>query len=317
MELRVKVRCDGNHFIAHLPSPKAGRPGRGRSPKTWKDESFDRYYAEAMEQGMTPGAASDHVVERFREEYDVKDWISDEESMEQVKSRQRNLHKRKKRFRDKLFLVDWNYFVTFTYDDAKETEAGFDARLRKTFSNLKCRYGWLIMAVPEEGAENGRKHYHALVYVPPGAMRGELVTRRLWSKKKKRWSFFTDNTYFSERFGYSVWKPVNRSDLRGNSLSRYLTKYLEKSGNRFFYSRGIPGELDMIIDTDTDIFATFYHYGVKAMLHDSFFYDGLADTVDQSQLLHFKSWELPGYDPDVSPTLGRRPMCRPSICPRP
>ena len=46
------------------------------------------------------------------------------------------------------------------------------------------------------------------------------------------------NTYFTERFGRNDFSPINKTDLR--YASAYLMKYIEKSGERIFYSKNTP-----------------------------------------------------------------------------
>ena len=299
----VKIKFDGNHVIGSLPSTRR-LSYKGRTEKTKEAELFDVYYKQALEEGVKDKKLCGYIQDRFLQEQDIEDWISEEKVRELYKNKIRNKHKRIKRYRDKLFIVEWNYYVTFTYDDKKETEESFMKRLKKVFSNFKVRHNWLVIAVPEEGEQNGRRHVHAFIYIPEGEMQGELFTNKLWSKKKRRWTYFTDNTYFARRFGHSVWKPINRNDLSGNGLSKYLEKYLEKSGNRFFYSRGIPSEIDMVIDTETDVFCTFCNYGMKVMLYDHIFFgaDRFAD-IDLSSILSFSESEIHGYNLDDYPIV--------------
>ena len=301
MKLAIKVRPEGGHFIGCLPSTSRSVV-HGKVERSKKSILFDQYYLEAQKVKIPKKQICSYIEDRFMQEQDIADWVSSEEVQALYKNKLRNIHKRIQRYERKLACVDWNYYVTFTYDDEKETEDSFVKGLKKKFSNLKTRLGWLVMAIPEEGGEKGRKHYHAFIYVPEGKMVGKLYKRKLWSQKKRRWTYVTDNTYFSERFGISVWERINREDLRGSSLKNYLKKYLTKSGNYFFYSRGIPTEFDMEIDTDTDVFCTFYDYGVKVMLFDSLFY-GSDRVVDPTKNLTF-DWSLvPGFNLNNPPRL--------------
>ena len=127
-------------------------------------------------------------------------------------------------------------------------------------------------------------------------MIGKLVANKLWSKKKRRWEYFTDNTYFSERFGHSVWKKINQNDLRGDGLSAYLSKYLEKSGTKFFYSRGIPDEIALVIDTEKDVCCTFYNYGYKVLLFDSLFYRSDTEFEDDEALFSIGNSNYFGFN---------------------
>lgn len=45
------------------------------------------------------------------------------------------------------------------------------------------------------------------------------------------------NTYFLERFGRNDFKPIDKNEL--NQAVRYLTKYMEKTGERIVYSKGL------------------------------------------------------------------------------
>lgn len=297
METCVKVRSDGYHMIASFPICGFSVSG-GKREASEKSKLFDVYFSEAQQKGIPKRKICSYIKERICEERWILDWLSEEEILKFYKNKIRNLHRRISRYKNKLFLTDWNYYVTFTYDDQKETAESFEKRLKKCFSNFKVRNGWLVICVPEEGEENGRKHFHCLLQIPEGGMVGELVLRTKYSRKRRRTETWTDNTYFSERFGISVWKAINHDDLRGNFLQGYLVKYLSKSGNKLFYSRGIPSELEMVIDTEKDVYAMFNNYGVKAILIDSLFMVG--SWKKRNRLLDFsiEETEIPGYTLD-------------------
>ena len=72
--------------------------------------------------------------------------------------------------------------------------------------------------------------------------------------------FYVDNTYFSERFGMSDWIAITRNDIMDGGLVSYLVKYVVKSGRRLFYSRGIPNEIEMDVDTETDVILSYKDY---------------------------------------------------------
>lgn len=92
-----------------------------------------------------------------------------------------------------------------------------------------------------------------------------------------------------------MWKAIDHNDLRGGHLKGYLKKYLTKSGNRIYYSRGIPSELEVDIDIEKDVFGMFYNYGVKAILHDSFLFGAFSDPQDSFFL---EENEVQGYTLD-------------------
>ena len=47
-----------------------------------------------------------------------------------------------------------------------------------------------------------------------------------------------ENSYFAERFGRNDMKPIGDKSEVGDAL-RYIMKYLEKSGERIVYSKGL------------------------------------------------------------------------------
>lgn len=89
----------------------------------------------------------------------------------------RALHERRKRFMRKAYLNRFNYFATFTYDDRKHTEESFRKKLMVYLRRFSTRYQWKYMGVWERGDETSRLHFHALVKVPDGEMRGELIEK--------------------------------------------------------------------------------------------------------------------------------------------
>lgn len=142
----VKVRSDGNHLYACFPC--AQRPVRGRkSERSWKLDVFDHFYNEALQEKISPRKISSYVEDRIRAERDPSDWLFTEDVNCLYRNKQRNLHKRIQRYEQKLFLTDWNYYVTFTYDSVKETEETFVTRLKRCFSNFKTRHDWRVICV--------------------------------------------------------------------------------------------------------------------------------------------------------------------------
>ena len=300
MELRVKVKSDGYHYYAHLPGTSSPSVG-GRGYRSYKSQLFDKYFLEAQQNGIADKKIVSYIEDRIHEECDISDWLSKEECSHFYKNKVRNVHKRLKRYEDKLFLVDWNWFVTFTYDSDKETAESFELRLKKCFSNFKTRKNWLVMCVPEEGEEKGRKHFHCFIRIPDGCMVGNLFLNKKYSRKRRKLETWTDNSYFSKRFGISVWESIERNDLLGGCLKSYLVKYLAKSGNKIFYSRGIPTEIDMVIDTEVDVADCFYNYGVKVLLFDCVFAEkgNLSFSFDENA----PSISFPGFRLDDLPKI--------------
>lgn len=268
MDINVKVTHEENHFIATIPRPGTSHSG-GRAERSRCVELFERFYMEARQKKISEHKICEYIGDRIMQECDIEDWLFEDDIKKLFKRTKLNIHKRIRRYKQKLYWLDPNYYVTFTYSDRKETRESFEARLKKTLSNFKERHGWLCMVVPEEGAKNGRLHFHCFLKIPENGMVGELFLNSAFSSKRRKREYFTDNTYFNARFGQSDWHKISREDLQGNGLESYLTKYLSKSGNKIFYSRGIPTEIYMVIDTEKDVFCTYYDAAWKMILFDA------------------------------------------------
>ena len=187
--------------------------------------------------------------------------------LEKIDKKQRNLWKRIKRFKRKVNMNRWTYFVTFTCDPKKHTQESFIKKLRKCLSNLHTRRGWKYMGVFEYGELNGSIHFHALIYVPEGEMIGELVKKREYSTKRGERRTRYGNTFFDEYFGISDFREINPILLKRGGTSRYLVKYIIKSGEKAFYSRGIPEEIYKEL-SDNDIVGTYFDFVMKYVLWD-------------------------------------------------
>ena len=153
----------------------------------------------------------------------------------------RNLIERRKRLVRKVYIGNWNYFCTFTYNDKLHHEDSFKRKLKDCFKKLSYRKGWIYIGVWERSPKNERLHFHGIFYIPDGAMVGEFIEVNDYSFNSHKRQITMQNTYFNERFGRSDFKPIDRSDhhvLR--QAARYLMKYLEKSGERIVYSKNTP-----------------------------------------------------------------------------
>lgn len=89
------------------------------------DILFDSLYFTAFKQGLKDNKLdkpmSDFIRAGILKLYPDMDGL-DEYIADKIKRKLNNLHHRKKRFRRKANLNNWNYFVTFTYDDTKHTK---------------------------------------------------------------------------------------------------------------------------------------------------------------------------------------------------
>ena len=264
-----KVTNNGSHYVASIPMTWGGHVG-GYSPRRADSILFDEYYQKAQVEGVSDKRIASYVEEEIRRDRDIEDWIPSERCAELLKNKRRSVHKRYKRYEGKLMLTAFNWYVTFTYDDKKETPGAFEKKLKRCFSNFKCRKNWRVAGVPEDGEENGRRHWHCFLRIPEGAMVGKLFLNKAFSTKRKKYETWTDNEYFNKRFGNSVWKAITPADLcNGGELRRYLLKYLQKSGHKIFYSRDLPHELRVDVNTETDVACTYFNFGYKSILYNS------------------------------------------------
>ena len=171
-------------------------------------------------------------------------FFPDEEQMQtfiqqNLDRKKRNLIVRRVRMVRRANLADFNYFCTFTYSDKLHDEASFKKHLKYTFANLCKRKGWKYMGVWERSPEKKRLHFHGLFQIPDGQMVGEVVEVKDYSVRLKCVQISHQNTYFNERFGRSDFDKIISKRGLGQALE-YLMKYLEKTGDKIVYSKGLP-----------------------------------------------------------------------------
>lgn len=263
----LKIYHDGHHFVAH--ELQKGRTGeRKKKEKTDLDHLFDYLYLQGVQQNLRYKAMVDFIVNEFAESYcfeksaELLNFVENK-----VKAKLNNLHKRKDRFRRKANLNKWNYFVTFTYDDKLHSANSFKKKLRKCLANLHTRRGWKYMGVFELSPTNKRLHFHGLFYIPQGEMIGEIVEKRDYSLCDHKMQTANCNTFFLNAFGRN-----DMTEVQANEMTiEYILKYIEKTGERIVYSRGIASEIIKEVCRE-DIATEFEDYILKMVLFD--------DTID-------------------------------------
>lgn len=168
-----------------------------------------------------------------------------------VDNSKENLKSRKNRFKVKALNNDWNYFVTFTYDDKKHTEETFVNTLKKKLQNLHTNYGWLYMGCFERSSKD-RLHFHGLLYVPDGAMRGNIRQEEYYdtTSHKKAISYINDE--FENKIGRNDFKPITKFDYTFTKALDYIIKYIGKSDNKIVYSRGIKNDIYCLLDFEAN-----------------------------------------------------------------
>ena len=158
--------------------------------------------------------------------------------------------------------------MTFTYDGEKHTEESFKKKLQGCFKMMCHRKGWKYVGVWERSPEKHRLHFHGLFYIPEGSMPGKLIEVMDYSPIKKRVQKTVQNTYFNERFGRSDFKAVEDRSMLGEAIA-YLTKYMEKTGEKMVYSKGLPQFFISDI-MDEDIVCPIGLEDKKLLLFDDF-----------------------------------------------
>ena len=186
------------------------------------------------------------------------------EQLERVK---KNNIKKRVRLVRKVNLQQFNYFVTFTYSDELHTEDSFRKKLKQTLNNFSSKRGWKYIGVFERSPEKHRLHFHGLFVIPEGTIPGELVEMKGYSVRLGRVQTTYECAYFATRFGIVDFEPITNADIGG--AVNYLLKYIEKSGEKLMYSRGLPQYFISDI-ADEDVICPYDEEERKYVLYDKF-----------------------------------------------
>lgn len=232
-------------------------------PKTVTRKSeFNRLYEESkrLSKDKRNEYISDNLTSFFKNKEDVEMYVE-----MQLSNKKRAIQSRRLRFIRKAYMNDFNYFATFTYDDAKHTEESFRKKLSKQLRNLSNRRNWRYMGVWERAPKTLRLHFHSLVDIPEGQMIGEMITERSWSTRQHKMQISLQNTHFNSMFGRSDFEEISKDSPQdyANAIA-YILKYIEKTGEKIVYSRGLP--LYMISDVEEVDVATMYGLEDKKLL---------------------------------------------------
>lgn len=285
-----KIYNDGSHYIATPKLRGVSTRFVKKKVKTILDKDFDRYFLEAITEFRSYKKQLAYIKEKILSEYG---YPGDELIgalvpfiEEKYKTKMKNIQLRKKRFRRKAFLNEWNYFVTFTYDSEKTTEEDFKVSLRKCLSNFHTRRNWRYMGVWEYGEKEKRLHFHALMFIPEGQMISEIYERKDYSERKHKMIITHENKFFFEKFGKNDFAPITNESLKRGKTLDYILKYITKTNEKIVYSRGIPSEFTDDI-TDNDVAVTLIDFVVKYILFDNV-YDSENERVEKCDGIDFK-----------------------------
>lgn len=245
-----KVVYNGSHFMAVRPGDNKPLAAKKRHEVTAWDDVFADLYAKYTEDTENKYKLAELAKKICADLLDLG-YYSETETCENFVCRKfGNVSAaacgKRRRFYSKASLVKFNYFCTFTYDSRKiSSEEEFRKKLTKLFNNLHTRYGCLFAGAFERGGKKRRLHMHALAYIPDDVKLGEFVTTKGYSLEKHEYRKITQCTYFSERFGRNEFDKLDTSAHTQNAHIGYITKYIAKSGEKIFYSKGMPTYLLM------------------------------------------------------------------------
>lgn len=196
-----------------------------------------------------------------------------------VERERENLINRKKLFKRKALNNEWNYFVTFTYDDKKHDEDSFVKSLKKKLQNLHTNYNWLYMGCFER-SKTGRLHFHGLVYVPPGTMRGSITKVDYYDTTSHKKAVSYINSEFEDKLGRNDFKPISKLDYTFSKSLDYILKYIGKSGNKIVYSRGIKDDVMGLVDFENNVICKLSNESPYLILADDNF-EEVSDNLNK------------------------------------
>ena len=185
-----------------------------------------------------------------------------------LERKRRNLIMRRIRMTRKANLQTFNFFVTLTYNGELHTEETFKKKLKNTLAHFSSRKCWRYIGVWERSPEKKRLHFHGIFYIPDGTMPGLLFEKSDYNFKSHRRQITVQNTYFNENFGRSDFEKIEDNNRLGDAMA-YIMKYIEKSGEKIVYSRGLPQYFISDIIED-DVVTTIGLEDKKLLLFDDF-----------------------------------------------
>ena len=239
---KAKIYNDGSHFIAKLPGYYKGKK-KGANKEYLVD--VDGKAVDLKEVFNIKREEKLDIKKKERDKVIIDELAPIMGGVEEAKAFvemqnarvRRNLGKRMDLLHKRVRILYPNHFCTFTYDSSKVTPEQFRRRLMQTLYNFSTRYGWKYVGAWEEGGENGRIHFHALIRIPEGQMVGELYEVKDYDTRNHKMRTSYLNSYFTERFGRTDFQKINEHVLTDSVM--YLVKYIEKSGKRLVFARGV------------------------------------------------------------------------------
>ena len=275
----AKVYNDGSHYVAipkgafpsgkvckrRVTKPTKQQPPTTESPPETTKERFETAYKES--QSLPKRERKTHIKSALKGNFTDKATLNAfvDKNLKRMKT---NAIKRRVRLNRKLQLQHWDYFVTFTYSDELLTEETFRKKLTNTLKHLVARKGWKYVGVWERGNDTDRLHFHGIFHIPDGGMIGNLEEIKDYDTRRHRRQKTLQNTHFLKHFGRNDFKPICHPDDVSSAV-KYITKYIEKSGERLVYGGKLPTFFKSDILED-DIACPIGIDDRKALLFDNF-----------------------------------------------
>lgn len=229
-----------------------------------KKELFEELYAkyQSLPRYKRKAAILKRMRPYFKTEEEAKTYVK-----VNMQRKLRNLIERRVRMVRKVNLQDFNFFVTLTFNSELHTEESFKAGVESCLRNFCNRRGWKYVGVWERSPKKKRLHFHGIFYIPEGTMPGIMLDMEDYNFRTRRRQVTHQNTYFNEKFGRSDFEQLDMRNI-GSAIA-YIVKYLEKTGEKIVYSKGLPQYFISDI-MDEDVICPFGLEDKKLLLYDDF-----------------------------------------------
>lgn len=255
-----------NELSNQLEIPIVDKIIKSKQPRrATRKDLFEEFYKEAqyMKKKERKAFITDRMRPYFADEQHLNDYVE-----QNLQRKQRNLICRRIRMCRKANLQIFNFFCTFTYDGKKHTEQSFQKGLKTALRNLCYRKEWKYMGVWERSPDKKRLHFHGLFYIPEGSIPGSLIECNDYSFATHKRQITVQSVYFIEKFGRNDFVQIDTVGDKMKLLG-YIIKYLEKSGERIVYSKGLPQFFISDI-MDDDVVCPIGMEDQKLLLFDDF-----------------------------------------------
>lgn len=135
------------------------------------------------------------------------------------------------------------------------------------------------MGVWERSPEKKRLHFHGIFYIPEGTLSGEMEDINSFNFTTRRRQITKQNSFFAKRFGRNDFEKIEDKNRLGDALA-YIMKYIEKSGEKIVYSRGLAQFFISDI-MEEDIVCPYGMEEQKFLLFDDFVCWDEGEYIDQ------------------------------------